>query len=433
MAEIKPLKGWRYNQSLQNDIGQLTSPLFDVISDRQRNELYHNPINSIHLSVPMGDSPVNATAKTVQNWKKEGIIVQDQLPGIYVYYQYFNLPGHANQLVRKGIIANVKIHPWKDRVILHHEDTMSKSVNDRMEILEGTHMNVSPTHGLYEDLTHEIERYTDEAIKAPLCETEDYQGVRDVFSVIHDKKVIENIIKLLRNKPIILADGHHRYEGSLLYQQKRKDANPEHTGDEAFNYHMMYLTNTESTDLRILPTHRLVNGLPNVNEATLLEKLSAYFTIKTIANPVDLNDIIVGKKWAFGLLIGQNAYKIILKPEKINLIDWEMPTVVKELDLTILHYFVFQLCFGLDREDQRNGHHLTFERNFAVCLQQVNAQKAQMAFITQEISIETVKKVCQSGYTLPQKSTYFYPKVITGFLFSSIDQDEFQTPFTFSK
>ncbi|SNS69327.1 Uncharacterized conserved protein, DUF1015 family [Ekhidna lutea] len=428
MAEIKPLRAWRYNADLIKDIDKLVSPLFDVVSESQREALYEEELNSIHLSVPRGEDSADGAAERLKQWKSDGIIQQDDLPAIYVYYQYFTLPGSDKERIRKGFIANLRVYDWHEKVLLRHENTMPFSVNDRMEILDKTQLNVSPTHGLYTDPTHEIERYLDEAMLDPLYETEDYQGVRDVFSVIHDAKIIKRIMEIIEDKQIILADGHHRYEGSLLYQ-KAQAKNPEHTGKEGYNYHLMYFTNTESDDLRILPTHRVIQGIEGFSKEDLLQKIDKYFFIKPIEEATDVNEVILGKQWAFGLLIGDEAYKIRLKPELIDTIEWEFPRTIKELDLTVMHYFIFEKCLGIKGKDQRGSKNLTFERNFTKCLTSVTKRESQCAIITKDISIETVKEVCYSGYTLPQKSTYFYPKVICGFLFGSIEENEFNSFF----
>ncbi|MEQ9404109.1 MAG: DUF1015 domain-containing protein [Cyclobacteriaceae bacterium] len=429
MAEIKPLRAWRYNHEHLKSIDELVSPLFDVVSEKQRRLLYSNPLNSIHLSVPGGASPISEASATLEQWKKDGVIIQDDLPSIYVYYQYFTLPGSDREYCRKGFIANLRVYDWDEGPLLRHENTMPYSVNDRLELLDKTQLNVSPTHGLYTDPAMAIEEYLDQAMEHPLYETEDYQGVRDVFSVIHDASVIKKIVDIIRDKKIILADGHHRYEGSLFYRKKRMEENPDHTGNEGYNYHMMWFTNTEADDLRILPTHRIVKGLEQFSEKELLSKLDHYFIIKPLAEASDVHEIILGKQWAFGLLVNDNAYKIRLKPEMIDEIDWKFPDTIKRLDLTVMHYFVLEKCMAIHGKDQRGSRNLVFERNFTNCLSEVTSGKAQCAIITKEISIDTVKEVCYSGYTLPQKSTYFYPKVICGFLFGSIKEDEFNSFF----
>ncbi|MDH5474513.1 MAG: DUF1015 domain-containing protein [Cyclobacteriaceae bacterium] len=425
MAEILPLKAWLYNDELKQSIDSLTSPLFDVVSEKQRNKLYENELNSIHLSVPTGSNPSENALEILNLWKSKKIIVQDEVPSIYVYYQYFTLPGNSSEICRKGFICNIKAYDWSDKVILRHENTMPKSVNDRIDLLNKTQLNVSPTHGLYTDPEYVLEKHMDEAINTPLFETEDYQGVRDVFAVINSPSVIDEFVNLIKEKNIILADGHHRYEGSLEYRKARQIENPNHTGNEGYNFHMMYLTNTETDNLRVLPTHRLIKGLLDFSEEKIMEVLSQYFVIKEIMDPFSINEIILGKQWAFGLIFKNNSYKLRLKPEIHTQLDWPFSEEIKQLDLTVMHYFIIEKALSIIGSKQRSSENILFDRNFADCLTKVFQNEAQMAIITNDVTMDEIKKVCHSGYTMPQKSTYFYPKVICGFLFSSIKEDEF--------
>ena len=428
MAEIKYVRAWRYNNDLAKNINDLTSPLFDVVSDKQRRVLYQNPYSSIHLSVPQGNDPANLAKSLLQEWKSKEVLLQDPIPGIYVYYQYFKLAGSAKEHCRKGFICHIRATDWEENIILRHENTIPKAVNDRTELLEKTMLHASPTHGLYTDHEFQLEKYMDEAMLSPIYETEDYQGVRDVLAVIHDAKVIRYFMDLMKEKTIILADGHHRYESSLILKNKLKKLNPNHTGEEGYNFHLMYLTNTENDDLRILPTHRLINKLANFNEEEIVKKLHEDFEVKLLEDADTVNEIIEGKKWAFGILFKEATYKVRLKPEAMTKLKWNFPEEIKALDLTVLHYFIIEKILGIAGKDQRGSDFITFDRSFSDCLTKVIKGEVQMAIITQEVSIEEVKKVCASGYTMPQKSTYFYPKVIGGYLFSSIKEDEFQAP-----
>lgn len=427
MAEILPIRPWRYHPDILKNAEDVTAPLFDVVSEKQRNVLYKNPYNSIHLSVPQPPDAATRAAGILAEWKEKGVIVQDLLPGIYVYYQYFRLSGDPKTFCRKGFICHIRTYDWRDKVILRHENTIPKAVNDRVELLEKTQLHSSPTHGLYTDPHFELEKYMDEAMTNPLMDTEDYQGVRDVLAVIQDAAVIRKFVDLIYEKAIILADGHHRYEGSMIYKNKMLKLFPgEHR--RGFNYHLMYLTNTESDDLRILPTHRLIKNLPAFNEQAILRKLQDDFLIRPVENCDTLNEIIAGKQWAFGLMLRENCYKLRLKPESFGKLNWPFPEVVKKLDLTVMHYFIIEKALGIPGKVQRQSENLEFDRSYSDCLQKVMQGDAQMAIITNEISIDEVKSVCKSGYTMPQKSTYFYPKVIGGFLFTSIREEEFQEP-----
>ena len=428
MAEIKPIRAWRYNQEIVHDIDAVTSPLFDVVSEKQRKALYQNPLNSIHLSLPQPPDAAARAEQLLASWKAARVILQDPLPGIYVYYQYFKLAGDARQYCRKGFICHIRTYPYEAQVILRHENTIPQSVNDRIELLDRTALHVNPTHGLYTDAAFTLEPWMDEAIANPLYETEDYQGVRDVLGVIHDATVIQKFMEVMQSKSVILADGHHRYESSLVLMQEKEKNEPHPTGREGYHYHLMYLTNTEAGDLRILPTHRVIKGLPHFNETEIIDQLRADFFVREVEDADTLNEILMGKKWAFGILFQDRAFKVRLKPEAFPTLKWNFPDVVKQLDLTVMHYFIIEKILGIPGKKQRASQHIHFDRSFGECLTRVMKGDAQMAIITQEVSIDEVKSVCHSGYTMPQKSTYFYPKVIGGFLFSSIKPTEFDQP-----
>jgi uncharacterized protein (DUF1015 family) len=372
----------------------------------------------------LGNPAARHAAGILKKWKAQGILVKDNVPAIYIYYQFFTLPGQADEFCRKGFICNIKVYDWDENVVLRHEETMPKSVNDRVELLAQTQLNVSPTHGLYTDASFELEEYMERSILNPLYETEDYQGVRDVLSVIYDDAIIQRFVETLKDKQIILADGHHRYAAALAYRRQMLGNNPLHTGNEGYNYHLMYLTNTEADDLRILPTHRLIKGLDPFDEAALMAKFENDFEVKPLANAFDIDQIILGKKWTFGILFQENAFRVRLKPEAFSSLKWNFPEEIRKLDLTVMHYFIIEKILGIPGKYQSNSDCVEYNRSFPECLTKVVTGEAQMALITREVSINDVKKVCSTGYTMPQKSTFFYPKVICGFLFGSIRSDE---------
>ena len=420
MAEISPFRAWRYSEKLMENISDLTSPLFDVASEKQKAALYGNPYNSIHLSIPGGDCPSQNACKILQQWRDEGSIQRDLSPGVYVYFQHFRLAGDPTEYCRKGFICKIRVYDWNENIILRHENTMPRSVNEQVELLAATRLNVSPTHGLYTDEKFELEEYMDQSMQQPICETENYQGTRDVLSVIREPRIIERFVNRMTDNKVILADGHHRYAGSLAYMKQQMAFNPDHTGKERYNYHLMWLTNTEADDLKILPTHRLIKNLANIEEEALLKKLNRHFTVKLVSNPDHMDEIIAGKRWTFGLIFPENAYRISLKPDAHRELNWNFPDRIKALDLTVLHYFVIQEALGIKGKDQSVSECIGFERRFAACLTNVIQGVCQIALITNGVSITDVKTVCSSGCTLPQKSTYFWPKVICGLVFSSL-------------
>ena len=424
MAEILPLKAWRYADALTPKMEELTAPLFDVVSVRQRQLLYENPLNSIHLSVPTGENPAEKALETLNKWKSEKIIEQDKQPGIYVYYQYFRIPGEHAERCRKGFIAQIKAYEWSDEVILRHENTIVSAVNDRIDLLKTTQIQASPTHGLYEDKDEKLEKYMDEAIASPLYELEDYQGVREVLGVIRDPKLIGYFIKVLQDKQVILADGHHRLEGAIEYRKAMNGQLPDEQW-KGFDYHLMYLTNTSGNHLKILPTHRLFYGL-NLSHESLIQRICEWFEVKKFADPEELGTYAFHKPHTFGLVMGEESYTLQLKAGRIDEINQHLPESIRKLDLVVLHEVLFSKILGIPVSLQRTSDQLTYERNFARCIQEVRTGKASFAVITRELEMSQVLEVCRSGEVMPQKSTYFYPKALGGLLFASIKQDEFE-------
>ncbi|MGD9348060.1 MAG: DUF1015 domain-containing protein [Desulfobacterales bacterium] len=420
MADIKPFRAWRYRPSLLENIGELTSPLFDVASEKQREALYGNSLNSIHISIPRGDQPAKNAAAAFAEWKRKRVIIRDEVPGIYVYYQYFSLSSDPKPYCRKGFICKIRVHDWQENIILRHENVMDDAVDGQLELLAETRLNASPTHGLYTDELFELEPYMDACIQDPICKTEDYQGVMDVMGIIQNEAIIAKFVAHLKDQQIILADGHHRYAGSLAYMKQQMADNPAHKGDEGYNYHLMWLTNTEADDLRILPTHRLIKGIRNFSESAIMQKFEKNFKIKPVADPGDLHEFILGKSWTFGLIFEENAYAVRLKPEAFPELKWNFPEQIKQLDLTVVHYFIIEEILGIPGKEQTTSAKIEYERNFTKCMTAVLKGKAQMAIITNDVRIEDVKRVCGCGCTMPPKSTFFYPKAVCGFLYCSI-------------
>jgi len=424
MAEIQPLRAWRYNAELSKNIGNFVCPPFDVVSEEQKQALYRQALNSIHISVPQGKHPEKQAATLLEKWKKEGILMQEAQPGIYVYYQHFSFPGESEKYVRKGFICNIKAYFWEEKVMLRHENTLPYSVNDRLALLAATQLNASPTHGLYTDKTFTLESLMDASMEHPVYDIEDYQDVRDVMSIIDDPHIIRQFITTLQEKQVILADGHHRYESSLMYRKQQMQNNPHHQGDELYNYHLMYLTNTEGDDLRILPTHRLISHIASFTVDEIMTKAYPYFHLQEVDKSSDIPQLIEGKRWTFGLLVGDTAYVLTLKPEVHPSLRWELPALVKNTDLVVLHYFFIEKVLGIAGEMQRYHKGILYERSLDTCLQKVQEQKAQLALIVNGVSVEQVKKICYHGYLMPQKSTFFFPKAICGFVFGSINEAE---------
>jgi len=427
MAIIKPFRGWRYNTEKFPTIYDKLSPLFDVVSIQQIESLHQIPYNSIALSLPK--SHENALW-TLKEWKKNQILVQEALPAIYPYSQKFSLKNGNEFYSRKGFIAMVKMNlTHEPPSILLHEQTIPSFVQDRVELLSKTLLNVSPTHGFYDDPTFEIENILQPFFKKPLFQYLDYQNVINKFNVVQQRNVIEKIQQFLKNQTIILADGHHRLASSQALRDRAIGQNPFLSSDHILHYHMMYLTNIRGSDVKILPTHRIYQSsfIQNTNE--ILEKLTKYFNVFQVQNYKQIAQEIEGSKYCYGLINKHLCCILVLKPEfhNIHKVPLDLPDSVKKLDYTLMHYYLIDRVLGLPYAEQSNSKNLSYSKDLEV-VYEVLADEKKFGIIVNEVKVEEMLNVCKSGALMPQKSTFFYPKVITGFVFGSIDENENNSP-----
>jgi uncharacterized protein (DUF1015 family) len=436
MAHIRPFRAWRYNGDKLGNIEEMFSPLFDVVSAEQLGQLYGNPWNSIHLSVPQGDA---AVVEKLREWKRDGIIQQDPLPAIYVYWQEFSLFGEQRTYVRKGFVAMIRIDAGADGAgsdIVVHEGTLQASVDDRTRLLAQTLLNVAPTHGLYHDPGFRLESLMDAYMARPMHSYVDYQGVVNKFALVQDRRDIARFQAVIAEGQVFLADGHHRLASSKALLRDARERGLDLPPDSAWNYHMMFLSNTASDDLRILPIHR-VWELPGktYNPNPILARMRKYFEVREVTfDRMPIYAQVQQAPRTYGFVMGSLQYLIRLRGEidPLRDIPLDLPDSVKELDYTILHYFVFELVFGVPYHEQRKSSNVQYMKDAGLAVKESVTYRHRLAFIMPCCSMSQMMAVCASGALMPQKSTYFYPKVVCGLLFGSIDDAENNSPFDLS-
>ena len=417
------------------DINKKFSPLFDVVSPEQLEALYEIERNSIHISVPRSQEQA---VEKLRTWKENKVIQQDELPAIYIYYQRFRLFGDEREYVRKGFVSMIRVSEdsgQQDSDIVLHEDTIHSSVKERTTLLEKTLLNTAPTHGLYEDPDFSLEDLMDSYMERPRYEYVDYQGVVNQLAIVQDRRDIERFIELIRNKKVYLADGHHRLASSVYLQQKsrgQEDLPP----DSMRNYHLMYLTNLCADDLRILPIHRVFR-MPEktYNPNPILDKLREWFEVKDITfERTPTYQQLKERPRSFGMVLGSMHFLLELRPEidPLKEIALDLPDSVKELDYTMLHYFVFEKVLGIPYFEQNGCDDLSYIKDYGLAVKQAVNFRDRVAFITRDTSMEQMMRVCRSGALMPQKSTFFYPKVVCGLVFASIDDHENESTFDIS-
>jgi len=419
MATIRPFRAWRYNAEKISDIYGVFSPLFDVVNAEQLAKLYQNPHNSIHLSVPKSHE---AVVEKLAEWKQNNIILQDEKPALYAYYQTFELPIEAETFTRKGFICMIKMKSEAENDILLHEDTLAHSVKDRIALLEKTRLNVAPTHGLYTDAQFQLEALMDEYMQTPLYEYQDYQGVINKIAIISQEKDVEKFLQILDKQNVYLADGHHRFESSKVLRDKVRAENGDNFWDEnaLINYHLMYLTNICADDLRILPTHRIWRPLENITLADVLSRMFPYWKVMDVTDyPQPIYSLLQKKKYAFGLLHKNKEYLVEIRLGLQTNIELEIPDALKQLSYTVLHYYLFEKVAKIPYAEQSKNREIIYEKSYSAAMQA--AQEGAFVFICQEVKMEEMINICETGYKMPQKSTYFYPKVVCGLVFGEVN------------
>ena len=321
----------------------------------------------------------------------------------------------------------------KEDIILH-ENTITHSVADRVTLLAETKLNVAPTHALYRDPDHDLEAIMDRYMEAPLYEYIDYQGVINKLAIIQQPADIQPFIHKIATQPVYLADGHHRLESSFVYRNQLKEEGP--LGEEAIpNYHLMYLTNLDSDDLRILPTHRVWSPAEKPDLQICRKALANYFELKDVSRSKrPLFDLLKGSQDTFGMVAQGRRWMMKLRTDidPLKAIELPIPDALKHLDYTQLHYFIFDKVLGLPYDLQGGSSEIRYEKDYYRAVSSVNRGEAALSFIAKEVQMEQMLEICHTGFKMPQKSTYFYPKVVCGLVFGTIDEHETKSPFNSS-
>ncbi len=422
MAEIKPFQSLRFTDKA-GSIQELVCPPYDIISEEQRQGyLQQNANNIIRLELPKGEQPYAAAGATLQEWLDKGILKKDDKPGIYIYEEEFSINGiHAKV---KGCIVRVKLEEFSKGIVLPHEETLSKAKEDRLNLMKATHCNFSQIYSLYMDEEHRIISRLDRLSQGkPVTELTDGQGVTHRLWIVTDEEEIRAVCRDFADKKLYIADGHHRYETALNY---RNDCHENGIGDGGENDVMMMLVDMEHPGLVVLPTHRLVRDLAVFDEAKLLDDCKAYFDITEEEDLQSAEDKLgqlykAGKK-AFAFYSGGNGYKLmVLKDE--NVLAELLPDKSKAsqgLDVTVLHTLVLEKIFGIDADNMAKQINLTYTRLLEEAVESVRNGKAQCAFLLNPTRVTEIRDVAAAGEKMPQKSTYFYPKLVTGLVMNQL-------------
>ncbi|UCC12155.1 MAG: DUF1015 domain-containing protein [candidate division WOR-3 bacterium] len=414
MPELKPFQGIRYNPEQIEDLTDVICQPYDQISNKME-RAYKNksPYNFVRLVLTKyaeghdRQREYRDAKKSLDQWTKDGIFIQDSAPSIYPYWQEFTL--NDKTYVRKGFVCLVRLEELGKGNILPHEKTLSKPKADRLNLLRITHRDLEPVFLLYTDAENRVNGLIQKKCKdKPLAEVEDELKVTHKLWCIDDAKTVENVIKTLKGSIFVIADGHHRYETAYNYSTEMKTE-----GDHPANFKMITLVNIEDPGLVILPTHRLVKDVPDFSLVPFLEKTEKYFEITKTDREHITEHLAKEKSHAFGFLSAQTAYILKLKDKKaMKKKLGDRSAAYQDLDVAILHTLLIEDVLGITSETLED--HVRYERVVRTAMRRIDSGEFQFCFVMNPTRPEQVKEIAENKERMPQKSTDFFPKLISG-------------------
>jgi uncharacterized protein (DUF1015 family) len=433
MAEIVPFAGLRYDLSRVGDAARVLAPPYDVIGEAERSELEaRDPHNVVRVELPRGegDARYGNAANLLRAWLAEGVLRRDPTPSMYVYEQQFQWAGKS--YTRQGLIAALKLEPFEKRVVLPHEHTLTGPKEDRRKLLVATRTQISQVFGLYRD-AEGVAKAELEAITAaaPAMDATTPDGTRHRLWVVSEAARLNRLAGILRDKQILIADGHHRYETMVGLRGELRGQGGAGAREPA-DYGAMFLARAEDPGLLVLPTHRLVRDLPEFSQSAFLSGAAAAFDVipgeETTAQAVEarLQQLSVGEDGQPRVVFGLRAAGkrgptwLVLKP----IVDLSAlgPPALRSLDCTVLHGVLLGPLLGIDAAAMAKQSNLLYTHDTSEALARVDAGEVQAAFLMNATSVSQVLDACEQGHVLPQKSTYFQPKLATGLVMYQVER-----------
>jgi uncharacterized protein (DUF1015 family) len=432
MAYIEPFRALRYDPTCVDLTKVVTQP-YDKITPAMQNRYYdadpHNLVRII-LGKPQpddrsGENIYTRAAGFFQDWRRLRVFCQDSKPSLYQYVQRFRPPGGGEELERRGFIALGRIEDYSAAVVHRHEQTLAKPKADRLELLRATRAHFGQLFMLYSDPLGQI----DGVLSAELGGAEDWVELRDEYGVLHQLKqvsdpgLIETVRAKMRDKKLIIADGHHRYETAMNYRNERRSAQgstPASTDLAPYELVMMTFVNMESPGLVILPTHRVVHGVESFSADTLLERGRSYFSVEEVDPSIDAAraaGILRAAGKAGTALIAVTADRAFLFDTTRALAASLLTGLSlrqQSLDVVQLHKCLLEGVLGISEEAIREQKNVSYIRDAAEAMARVREGSANVAFLMNPVRMQQVHDIAFAGEVLPQKSTDFYPKLLSG-------------------
>jgi uncharacterized protein (DUF1015 family) len=436
MADVQPLRGIRYASEVVSDHGQIVTPPYDVISEEAQARYYaRSPYNVIRLELSRdepGDNSLNnrytRAAATLAEWRLYGVLRQDTSPAYYLYQQRFTQNGQS--YTRTSLLARVRLEPWSAHVVLPHEHTMSKPKVDRLQLMRATAMNLSPLMSLYDDPQGRMRKLLSAYAANAEVQFIDEVNEEHRLHAITDPQQIGLIQNFFSERQLYIADGHHRYETALNYREEVFEQRRQLHADDAVNFVLMALIDIDDPGLVILPTHRLVFNLGQdaLNSLTS-ERLTQYFTVRTLGKVSERNAQELLREMAragevapsFIVHTAEQTWLLSLNEQgRARMAESGHANAWDELDVAMAHTLVLEDLLGLNAEDMAAGTHIRYTRDAQQALEAVQKGEAQLALLLNPTRVRQVSDVADADDKMPQKSTYFYPKLITGLVMNPL-------------
>ncbi len=438
MAEIAPFRGILYDTGVV-EASRVLAPPYDVIDEQERQELMdRDPHNAVRLILPegQGDEKYGVAARVLDSWLGDGALRRDDRPALYRYHQVFTSAELGGRSVtRRGFIAAVRLHRFDERVILPHERTLSGPKADRLKLMDATSAHFSQIFTMYSDPAGETDRaFASAESRAPAIDGTTGDGTQHVLWRLDDAEAIGRVVRLLAPLKLYIADGHHRYETMLaLRERMRERVGGSLDSRSTAEFGTLFLCNMDDPGLVVLPIHRLVFGLADFSPEKFLDKVKPWFDARPLAGAARdaaavraaLADASRERPSFVAAFPGRDPALLSLRdgvsPEKAGL---RGAPAVTGLDVSVLHGLVLEQALGIDRAAQEAQTNIEYVKDTAKALARAAEGAGQVAFLMHPTRVEQVKAVADASEFMPQKSTFFYPKIASGAVINPIRPDE---------